>query len=57
MTRLGYAAPRPDDAHPIRVMGKKVFLYSLVFYSKNPLGQQFWQATRKGTDPQFSLEL
>ena len=38
-------------------MGKKVFLYSLVFYSKNPLGQQFWQATRKSTDPQFSLEL
>lgn len=57
MTRLGYAASRPDDAHPIRVMGKKVFLYLLVFYSKNPLGQQFWQATRKGTDPQFSLGL
>lgn len=57
MTGLGYQAARPDDAHPIRVMGKNVFLYSLVLYSTNPLGQQFWQATRRGADPQLGLEL
>lgn len=55
MTRIGYQAARPDDAHPIKVVGKNVFLYSLVFYSQNPLGQKFWQATRLGTDPQMTL--
>ena len=55
MTGIGYRAAQPDDAHPIRVFGKNVFLYSLVFYSKNPLGQKFWQATRRGTDPQMTL--
>jgi three-Cys-motif partner protein len=57
MTRLGYKAALPGDAHPIRVMGKNVFLYSLVFYSKNDLGRQFWEATRKGADPQIRLDL
>jgi len=55
MTQLGYAPSRPADSHPIRVMGKGVFLYSLVLYSKNPLGQKFWQATRAGTSPQLGL--
>ena len=55
MTGIGYRAAQPDDAHPIRVFGKNVFLYSLVFYSKNPLGQKFWQATRRGTHPQMTL--
>ena len=57
MTRLGYKAARPGDAHPIRVIEKRVFLYSLVLYSKDALGQQFWEATRKGTDPQLGLGL
>ncbi len=57
MTRLGYKAGRPSDAHPVRVMGKNVFLYSLVFYSKSDLGKQFWDATRKGADPQIKLDL
>lgn len=57
MTRLGYKAARPDEAHPIRVMGKNVFLYSLVLYSKSDLGRQFWEATRKGMDPQGRLDL
>lgn len=57
MTSLGYKAARPADAHPIRVMGKNVFLYSLVFYSKSDLGKQFWEATRKGADPQVQFDL
>jgi three-Cys-motif partner protein len=57
MARLGYKAGRPSDAHPVRVMGKNVFLYSLVFYSKSDLGKQFWEATRKGSDPQTKLDL
>lgn len=55
MTRIGYQANPPEEAHPIRIAGKRVFLYSLVLYSKNPLGKQFWQATRQGTDPQIRL--
>ena len=57
MTRLGYKAARPSDAHPIRVMGKNVVVYFLVFYSKSDLGKQFWDATRKGADPQIRLDL
>jgi len=57
MTRLGYKAALPGDAHPVRVMGKNVFLYSLVFYSRSDRGRQFWDATRKGADPQMRLDL
>ena len=57
MTRLGYQEARPADAHAIRVMGKSVLLYWLVLYTKNPLAQKFWQATRKGADPQLGLGL
>lgn len=57
MTGLGYMAARPGDSHPIRVMGKNVFLYSLVFYSKSDLGRRFWDATRRGADPQTKLDL
>lgn len=57
MTRLGYRAARPGESHAVRVMGKNVFLYSLVFYSKNELGKQFWQATRRVADPQIKMDL
>ncbi len=57
MTRLGYQAARPDDAHPVRVIGKGVVLYFIVLYSKDPLGRRFWQVTREGTDPQMPLGL
>lgn len=56
MTRLGYKAARPADAHPVRVMGKNVFLYSLVLYSKHDVGKKFWEATRSATDPQGRLD-
>jgi hypothetical protein len=57
MTRIGYRDARPEESHPIRVIGKKVFLYSLVFYSKHPLGRRLWQATRESADPQIELGL
>lgn len=57
MTRIGYHASRPADAHPVRVMGKRVFLYSLVLYSKSELGRRFWDATRRGASPQLGLDL
>lgn len=53
MVRLGYRSASPDEAHAIRVAGKGVFLYSLVFYSRSPLGQKFWKAARRGTTEQL----
>ena len=57
MTRIGYQSARPDEAHPIRLIDRNVFLYSLVLYSKDRLGQRFWEATRSGLDPQLGLGL
>lgn len=57
MTRLGYEAAEKREAHPIRIPGKNVFLYSLVLYSKDPLAKKFWKAARSGVDPQFELGL
>lgn len=57
MTRIGYHPGRPSEAHPIRVAGKRVFLYSLVFYSKSDLGRQFWEATRRGLTNQLTLDV
>ena len=56
MVRLGYGSDR-EDAHPIRIPGKNVFLYSLVFYSKSDLGRRFFKAARSGISPQFDLGL
>ena len=57
MKGVGYRPARPDDAHPIRLLEKKknVLLYYLVLYSKHPLGQTFWNATRLGLDEQLNL--
>ena len=57
MEGIGYRPARPDDAHPIRLLekNKNVLLYYLVLYSKNPLAQAFWNATRLGLDEQLKL--
>lgn len=55
MIRLGYKPAAPSDAHPVRVTGKGVFMYSLVFYSKHDLGRRFWRTARAGTTPQLNL--
>jgi len=57
MTRLGYQEARREESHPIRIAGKRVFLYSLLLYSKDPLAKKFWKAARFGVDPQFGLPL
>lgn len=56
MAQLGYGIHR-EDSHPIRIAGKNVFLYSLVFYSKSDLGRSFFKAARSGISPQFDLGL
>lgn len=55
MARLGYKPRQPTDAYPVTVTGKSVFLYSLVLYSKHPLGQKFWREAQKGTSRQLTF--
>ena len=57
MTRLGYQSSSDDLVHQVKIAGKNVFLYSLVFYSKHKLGQEFWRETLTRTDPQLGLQL
>jgi three-Cys-motif partner protein len=55
MVRLGYLSTLMDDVHPVKAAGTGVLQYTLVFYSKHPLGQKFWQSTLARTDPQLRL--
>lgn len=57
MTRLGYEAQRPEESHAIRVQGKGVLLYNLVFYSRHPLAKKLFEAAKARTDPQTTLPL
>lgn len=57
MTRIGYRSGRPAESHPVRIPGKNVFQYSLVFYSKHDLGRRLWLAARKSLKPQQELGL
>jgi len=57
MVRIGYREPPTEDAYPVRVHGKNVLLYHLVYYSRHELGQSFWRATRRGVPPQGDLFL
>lgn len=54
MTRIGYISSI-DDAHPVRIEDKGVYQYSLVFYTKNPLGQKFWKESRHGISQQLEI--
>lgn len=56
MQRLGYL-PAAQDAHTVNVFGKGVLQYVLAFYSRNPLGKQFWQDTRNSLSSQIGLDL
>jgi three-Cys-motif partner protein len=56
MQGLGYLECSDDLVHQVRVSGKRVFLYSLVFYSRHELGQQFWRETLRRTDVQTQIE-
>lgn len=48
MVRIGYRPAPAELAFPVKVHGKNVLIYQLVFYSKHRLGQEFWQKTHKG---------
>jgi hypothetical protein len=57
MVRTGYL-PAPESAlHRVTASGKNVFQYVLAFYSKHPLGQDFWKDTLAGNADQIGLGL
>lgn len=55
MESLGYIYTGAENMKPIRLAEKNVLLYRLAFFSRNELGQQFFEQARKYTDPQGSL--
>jgi hypothetical protein len=57
MVRLGYLGETPEERKPVRVHGKGVLLYHLLFYSRDPLGKKLFQAAKTATDPQMKLEI
>lgn len=57
MVRLGYHSSSDDLTHQVKIAGKNVFLYSLVFYSRSQLGKVFWRETLARTSSQLGLPL
>ena len=57
MTRLGYEAANRQLSHQVRIAGKKVLLYGLVLYGRDPLANRLWNAAKIGVDPNYSLGL
>lgn len=57
MVGLGYRPSRADLVHQVKIARKNVFLYSLVFYSRHEIAENFWRETLARTDPQTSLDL
>ncbi len=57
MVRIGYQSASSQDALSVKVHNKGVLIYQLVFYSKHPLGKEFWGKTRVGVKPQMELPL
>lgn len=55
MERIGYARPRPSDAHKVDTESGSVPLYYLLFFSRHPLGYKFWREALKYSEPQRSL--
>lgn len=56
MQELGYIYGGEDSSASIKHPGKKFRLYRLAFYSKNPLGEEFWNQTKKYSMKQIGLE-
>ncbi len=55
MVRIGYQSASSADAFSVKVHQKGVLIYQLVYYSKHPLGKEFWDHTRSGITPQIEI--
>jgi three-Cys-motif partner protein len=56
MKRLRYLRDDLTEHHPVKVTGKGVRLYYLVFFSRHPLGKKLWKAALDGTTAQTELD-
>jgi len=57
MHRLEYIFETIDDMEIIRMeTERRLPLYHLAFFSRNPLGLQFWRETKRQTNPQMSFQ-
>ena len=55
MVKIGYAPPKPSDAHRVKTESRSVPLYYLLFFSKHERGYQFWRQALKYSDAQPSF--
>jgi three-Cys-motif partner protein len=55
MQSLGYKHADIEEPVLVRSSGKNLPLYYLIFFSRHPLGQEFWKETKKWSDPQLKL--
>ncbi len=55
MKRLNYHDPGLNNCCPIRSHDKNLLLYRLALYSRHKLGNKFWEATKKYSDPQIKM--
>lgn len=55
MKQLGYLDHAAEETQLIRSDKKNLPLYRLAFFSRHPLGEQFWKEVKKHINPQTSL--
>ena len=56
MMSIGYLKPRDGEDVLIRNIKRRAPLYRLSFYSKNKLGKQFWNETKKYSSLQMKMD-
>lgn len=57
MERLEFRRRKMKDTVSVKVTGMGVYLYSLALYTRHELGEQFWETTVTGTEPQYDMGL
>jgi hypothetical protein len=57
MRSLGYLPMALEDMVKVRTSEKRLPLYYLAFYSRHPLGLQFWKEVRKYSTDQLDLAI
>lgn len=55
MKKLGFEYEGLDDIVEVRSDQKNLPLYHLAFFSRHPLGHNFWKKAKKSSDPQMRL--
>ena len=55
MAQMGFTHGGRLEAETIKLAAKNVALYILAFYSRHPLGSDFWNKARKASRSQMTL--